>query len=167
MTRTHHMTWQTAADADPEDTPCRTWLEEAVTDRNKSQVNNLTSETKISVIHFQTDWALNLRQLFEGPAQFEKPGNITALQVILTWTSCLCKDRYEFILATVLHKALNKMPYRCDLIPSRQDEWNSMKNFALLAVFTMASMPSSSIQAFSMLVFRSVPDKSITILLTS
>lgn len=30
--------------------------------------------------------------------------------------------------------------------PSRHREWNSMKNLALLAVFTMASMVPSSIQ---------------------
>lgn len=41
-----------------------------------------------------------------------------------------------------------------------------MKNFALLAVFTMASMPSSSIHAFSMLEFRSVPETHMTILFT-
>ncbi len=34
-------------------------------------------------------------------------------------------------------------------IPSRQREWNSMKNLALLAVFTMASIASSSMLALS------------------
>lgn len=165
MTQTHHMTWQTTAGADPEGTPCRTWLEEAMTDTNKSQVNNLAPETKCIFSLFQTDWASNLWQLFEGPSQFEKPGNIAALRVILTWASCLYKERRECIFATMLHKALYKMPFWREHIPSRQDEWNSMKNFALLAVFTMASIPSSSIQALSMLVFRSVPDKCITILL--
>lgn len=55
------------------------------------------------------------------------------------------------------------MPFGCKQIPSRQDEWNSMKNFALLAVFTMASIPSSSIQALSMLALKSAPDKHVTI----
>lgn len=52
MTQTHHMTWQTTEGADPGDTPCRTWLEEAMTDTNKSQVNNLTSKTNNIFSHF-------------------------------------------------------------------------------------------------------------------
>lgn len=39
--------------------------------------------------------------------------------------------------------------YKRYLIPSRQREWNSMKNLALLAVFTMASITSSSMLALS------------------
>lgn len=111
MTQTHHMTWQTAAGADPEDSPCQTWLEEAVADINKSHVTNLAPGTNTISSHFQTDWASNLWQLFEGPSQFEKPGNITALRVILTWASCLYKEGHQCIFDTLLHKAINKMSF--------------------------------------------------------
>lgn len=53
----------------------------------------------------------------------------------------------------MLHK---KFTHWYETIPSRHKEWNSMKNFALLAVFTIASIPSRIIQALSVLEFESV-----------
>lgn len=53
----------------------------------------------------------------------------------------------------MLHK---KFTYWYETIPSRHKEWNSMKNLALLAVFTIASIPSRIIQALSVLEFESV-----------
>lgn len=40
-------------------------------------------------------WSSNLRQLFEGPSQSEKPGNVGALRVIHTWTPCPCTRKQQ------------------------------------------------------------------------
>lgn len=98
----------------------------------------------------------DLWQLFEGPSQFKEFGDVAALRVILTGAPRLYK-KTGFLLLRCNVKLYKPPPPPS--LPSRQDEWNSMKNFALLAVFTMASIPSSSIQALSTLRFTSVPGK--------
>lgn len=106
MTQTRHMTWPRAAGADPEESPCQTWLEEAVKE-NKVQVNIFGCHI---FTHFQTDRASDLWQLFEGPSQFEKPGNIAALWVILARASRLCiRVNSNVFFATALHQAQTKM----------------------------------------------------------
>lgn len=58
----------------------------------------------------KTDWASDLWQLFEGPSQFEKPGNIAALWVILARASRLCiRGNSHVFFATALHQAQTKM----------------------------------------------------------
>lgn len=108
MTQTRHMTWQRAAGADPEESPCQTWLEEAVKE-NTVQVNIFGCHI---FRHFQTDRASDLWQLFEGPSQFEKPGNTAALWVILARASCLCiRGNSNVFFATALHRAQTKMSF--------------------------------------------------------
>lgn len=129
--------------------------------------NKINTWFQAATAHSHLQRRPHLRQLFEGPSQFEESGNFAALWVVLARAPCLYKKRHpwhQFFAAALQKKTLNKrLPP--PLLPSRQDEWNSMKNFALLAVFTMASIPSSSIQALSTLRFTSAPQKYTTGLL--
>lgn len=105
MTQTRHTTWQRAAGADPEESPCQTWLEGAVKE-NTVQVNIFGCRI---FRHFQTDRTSDLWQLFEGPSQFEKPGNIAALWVILARASRLCiRGNSNVVFDTALHQRSNK-----------------------------------------------------------
>lgn len=152
MTQSHHRTWLTAAGVDPEDTPCQIKLETATKEKNK------TIQWMLVFLVVSKE-ILYLGQLFKRPCELEKSRNITTLTIIVTWASCLCEHWGNDIQSEtgflIAHSAFVQIAH-CDVIPSRQGEWNSIKNFALLDVFTMASMTSSSIHAFSTLEFWSV-----------
>lgn len=75
MTRIHHMTLQTTAGAGPEDTPCRMKVEKAFAEKQNRSQPKQTCNTMFSTIRSFA----HLGELFGGPAQFEKPRNITAL----------------------------------------------------------------------------------------